>query len=163
MDERLTALYARVDDFFSAAVAATPTAFTCRAGCDACCRHDLSLFGVEIEVLREAFRTLPEKLREVVVQRARRGSTCVFREPTTGKCDIYAARPLICRTHGLAVLVEGRVDACLLNYREGWPDRAHVLDLDRVNEPLALVNRLAGFDGSRTSLRDLVLAEVADD
>jgi len=159
MDERLTALYARVDDFFRAAVAASPSAIACRAGCDACCGYDLTLFGIEIASLRAAFGGLPEGVRDAVVQRARLGSTCVFRDPTSGLCDVYDQRPLICRTHGLALLVEGRVDACLLNYREGWPDRAHVLDLDRVNEPLAVLNRLAGYDGTRTSLRELVLAE----
>ena len=160
MDERLSALYDRVDAFFDAAVQAVPSSFACRAGCDGCCRYDLELFGVEIASLREAFRALSVATREAVGQRAREGSTCVFRDPATGRCDVYASRPLICRTHGLAVLADGRIDACPLNFREGWPPREHLLDLERVNQPLALVNRMAGFDGARTSLADLVTSEV---
>ena len=162
MDARLAALYARADQFFDAAVRAAPAAFACRAGCDACCRADLTVWGVEAASLREAFGGLAASTRASVVDRARRGLTCVFRDPDAGTCDVYAARPLICRTHGLAVLADGRLDACPLNYRQVEPERAHVLDLERVNQPLALVNRLTGYDASRVSLRGLVLGEVTD-
>ena len=162
MDAHLATLYARVDAFFQAAVQARSTAFACRAGCDGCCQFDLTLFGVEATLLRVAFQALEPAARARVVERARSGSTCVFRDPHVGTCDVYASRPLICRTHGLAILVDGRLDTCPLNYREGWPAREHVLDLERVNQPLAVLNRLAGHDDTRTSLRELVLAEAGD-
>jgi len=162
MDEHLSSLYAKVDAFFDAAVQADPGAFACRAGCDTCCRSDLAVWGVEAASLREALRALAPAARRVVIERARGGSTCVFRDPAAGTCDVYAARPLICRSHGLAVLAEGRLDTCPLNYREGWPARDRVLDLERVNQPLAVLNRLAGFDATRTLLSRLVQTEETD-
>lgn len=163
MDARLKALYSRIDAFFASAVRADPGAFACRAGCDGCCRQDLTIFGVEAVGVRSAWRSLSANARAAVTARARGGEACVFREPGTGLCGIYGARPLVCRTHGLAVLALQQLDTCPLNYRDGWPAREHVLDLERVNEPLAVVNRLAGFDGSRTVLSDLVLEEEARD
>lgn len=53
----------------------------CRAGCSACCRHHLSVFKVEADILREAIGRLPEDLRE----RIRRQSEDVDRLEALGE------------------------------------------------------------------------------
>ena len=62
-------------------------------------------------------------------------------------CLLYPVRPVICRTHGLPVLVrteEGAgVDVCPLNFTEGQtPDSRYILDLDQLNTTLASINEL---------------------
>ena len=39
-----------------------------------------------------------------------------------GQCAIYEARPLICRTHGLAIGVDGGLDHCPLNFEKEPPE-----------------------------------------
>jgi hypothetical protein len=89
-----------------------------------------------------------------------------------GRCDIYEARPLVCRTQGLPLgYPEGIVPVetvrfraraldvicCPLNFTEDEPDERDVLDASRVDTMLALVARLEGDDGAegRITLRAL--------
>ena len=73
------------------------------------------------------------------------GDRCVFLDDA-GACDAYAARPIICRTHGPLVLTEEGARWCGLNFAELTDDEvvqrvpgAAVLDLTRVNTLLAVV------------------------
>lgn len=71
-----------------------------------------------------------------------------------GLCLLYPVRPIICRTHGLPVLVRSEqgtaVDCCPLNFTSGRkPDSKHILDIEQVNTTLVTVNGLfvrAAFD-----------------
>lgn len=155
MDERLLTLQDRVDAFFEAARAARPEAFACAPGCTTCCQGDLSIFVVEAEGVVAALEALPAEVLRAMADRTA-GEACVMLAPEDGRCLVYAARPLICRSHGLAVLVDDQLDHCPLNYLDAPPDRAHVLMLDRINAPLALIDELAGHGGERVSLRELV-------
>jgi len=119
----------------------------CRRGCDACCRH-LSLFWVEGVALAQALESLPEPVTERIRERARQSSAdgpCPLLDD--GACLLYAARPIICRTHGLPLLAgEGaarRIDYCPENFHgiDTLPAGA-VIDLDRLNTTLAAVNAL---------------------
>jgi Fe-S-cluster containining protein len=67
---------------------------------------------------------------------------CPALDPGTGLCDLYAARPLTCRTFGPAVRAteDGAVGACELCY-DGASDEeiaasAIVLDTDALEAPL---------------------------
>jgi Fe-S-cluster containining protein len=119
----------------------------CRRGCDACCRH-LSLFWVEGMALAQALAGLPGAAAGRIRARARRAAAdgpCPLLE--AGACQLYAARPIICRTHGLPLLVgepgERRIDYCPENFRgiDTLPAGA-VIDLERLNSTLAAVNAL---------------------
>lgn len=147
-------LHERVDAFFRDAHDARPSAFACREGCTMCCRVDLSVFPVEAARVREAFRALDPAVRQAAAQRAAAGRHCAMLDDA-GRCIVYDARPVICRSHGLAVLVDGRLDPCPLNYRDGPPDRRHVLDLDRLNGALVALDLAAGGRGERVRLADL--------
>ncbi|MBM4394334.1 MAG: YkgJ family cysteine cluster protein [Deltaproteobacteria bacterium] len=157
----LDPLYARVDAFFRDAAAARPGAIACGPRCDGCCRVDLSVFPVEAERIAAAFAALPPRTRAAAARRAESGRHCAMLHPRRRQCVVYPARPLICRTHGLAILADGRLDHCPLNYRDGPTDRANVLVLDRVNEPLALADRLSGGTGARVRIAAIAAAAVA--
>jgi hypothetical protein len=102
--ERLAELCARVDAFFDRVAARFPgeDGVTCRSGCSDCCRRRFSVTAVEAEVVAELLAALPAPDRAAIAARAREGDACPALEPD-GRCAVYAARPLICRTHGLPI------------------------------------------------------------
>ena len=74
---------------------------------------------------------------------------------TDGRCAVYAARPLVCRTQGHALrypagiipsaavrkrLVNGEVSACSLNFTQSMPPDSDILDAERIDQLLAIVN-----------------------
>ena len=63
------------------------------------------------------------------------------------ECLVYSMRPLICRTHGLAItgkqLTDGRVDCCPLNFTQeslALLDRELILDVDMITANLMRLN-----------------------
>ena len=72
------------------------------------------------------------------------GEACPLLE--NNLCPLYAARPIICRTHGLPLLIEDaagtRVDRCPLNFAgyAALPGNA-VIHLERLNAALIIINR----------------------
>jgi len=139
-------LVAKVDRFCHQVETAFAGEIACRAGCDSCCRH-LSLFPVEAAALIETVRALPEAERRSLTALAEQADSAPCPLLAGGLCRLYAARPLICRTHGLPLLVETetgkQLDACPRNFTglASLPGSA-VLDLEALNAPLAAINRL---------------------
>jgi Fe-S-cluster containining protein len=146
--ENYLALLKRVDELCGDTAARFASHISCRAGCDACCRH-LSIFAVEAAALRQALCALPEADAAFIRQKAQQSRSedpCPLLHD--GLCLLYQARPIICRTHGLPLLIsrdgESGVDFCPENFRElsSTPGSA-VIDLDRLNATLAAVNALS--------------------
>lgn len=146
------ALLNRVDAFAARAEAGQRDWLVCAPGCDGCCRTARSAWAVEIEHLRRFVALLPPARRaELAARRAdpavRRGARCVFLDPD-GRCAVYPARPLICRTHGPAVRTpDGALSWCGLNFADLPPEAVaeavpgdSVLDLELLNRMLALIN-----------------------
>lgn len=138
-------LLARVDDLCRGIEERFRTVITCTAGCDGCCRH-LSLFPVEAAALAAELADQPPAVRRQIRERAGNASAagpCPLLEGH--RCLLYPARPLICRTHGMPLLLQRggkrQVDYCPLNFRgvSSLPGSA-VIDLDRLNEALVAVN-----------------------
>ncbi len=136
----------RVDELCRGIEEACRDDLVCAAGCDGCCRH-LSLFQVEGYALAVALARLPEDRREAVRARARAAladGPCPLLEG--GLCALYEDRPLICRTHGLPLLVsreEGRIDFCPENFRSKTAlPPGSLIDLERLNTALAAVETL---------------------
>ena len=80
----------------------------CRRGCDTCCRT-LSrlprLTPPEWKRLQAALESLPDDERAGVLARvdaapARGAVVCPLLDDTTGECQVYEARPIVCRMHG---------------------------------------------------------------
>lgn len=171
--EQYKLLLENVDRFCAAVQARFPEQVACRRGCDACCTH-IGVMAVEAIGLALALAALPEAEAEKIRVRARgmrKGEGCPLL--AGGACLLYEARPVICRTQGLPLLVEedgqGRVDHCPLNFQgvESLPGDA-VLNLETLNETLAAINllclrELGEADGNlpeRLSIADALLLEL---
>ena len=118
----------------------------CRAGCADCCILQ-GVLPVEAASLALAWRKLPATEADrlsVQLQSAISGDRCPLL--IDDRCPLYADRPIICRTHGLPLLIEEptatRVDRCPLNFTEltTLPGSA-VIDLERLNQVLVVANR----------------------
>lgn len=147
------ALIAKVDAFSARVDAAQGRWLRCGAGCDGCCRLRRSAWAVELDHLRQTVERLPPARRAALAARRRdpavqAGERCVMLDPD-GRCAVYAARPLICRTHGPAVRrPDGGLSWCGLNFEGLGADAVAdaipadgVLDLELLNRMLALINR----------------------
>jgi Fe-S-cluster containining protein len=100
-DARLLELYRRLDAFFDRGLAEHRGEMECRPGCSDCCRR-FSVTGVEAELALDAARALDPELRAKIAQQAKGdGEACPAL--VDSRCAIYAARPAICRTHGLPI------------------------------------------------------------
>ncbi|HJV66063.1 MAG TPA: YkgJ family cysteine cluster protein [Geomonas sp.] len=144
--ENYLALVSRVDELCSRTQTSFADQIACHPGCDACCRH-LSIFAVEAAALREALCALPETEAQSIRRKAAAAPQGRCPLLHDGLCLLYQARPIICRTHGLPLLIsrEGAksVDFCPDNFRglSSIPGSA-VIDLERLNEMLAAINAL---------------------
>lgn len=155
-------LVARVDELCARIEGDFREQIVCCLGCDGCCRH-LSLFPVEATALAAALAEAPAALAAEIRERARvatEDGPCPLLKD--GACLLYAARPLICRTHGLPLLGrrdgERFIDYCPENFQgmESLPASA-IIDLETLNATLAAVNRLfvkeSGGDEARAEER----------
>ncbi len=141
----------------------------CAPRCSECCQA-LTLLAIEASVVAEAFQALPPATQAAIrTEAAARGDHCPFLRAEL--CTIYQARPLICRTHGLAI---GYVDeasatievsACPRNFAEDLPLAVDdLLLLDPFNARLAALNQeFAAAMGlsaaTRVAMCDLILAQ----
>ena len=90
----------------------------CKKGCASCCEDDLEVFGVEAENSR---RNFPELLAD---GQAHPEGKCAFLD-SEGACRVYAARPYVCRTQGLPLMIHLEED-----------DRElELIDICELNEP----------------------------
>lgn len=147
---------------------------TCRAGCDACCAVDLELCAVEADALEAAISAMtPARRADLRAQAGGNGCALLGED---GRCGAYDARPLVCRTQGLALLYPAdtvpadaifaragtsEVTWCPLNFTSGPPAAGETLDAELTDRMLALVNRRhAGRARAleRRSIRDIVEA-----
>jgi Fe-S-cluster containining protein len=61
---------------------------------------------------------------------------CPALDPHTGRCDVYAARPMTCRVFGPPLRVEGGVGVCDLCYHGATPDEIAACELHLDTEDL---------------------------
>lgn len=154
------AVVARVDSFSAGVSGRRADDLACRAGCDGCCRVELTVSPVEATSVREALGRLSSEARAEIALRARGGgegeTRCVFLG-NDGRCAVYENRPLVCRTQGLPLRYppgtvpasaiglqlgeKGEVTWCPLNFRERMPEGADILDAGLVDQLLAVVNQ----------------------
>lgn len=167
---RYRALVEKADAFFERALARHPSEIRCGAGCDACCRTQLSVTPVEAAWLEAHLATLDPVTRARLAARAAEPDPlrCAALE-ADGRCAVYEGRPLVCRTHGLPVKLRtprglAVIQSCHLNFAERGPeaaDPACVLDQETLSTLLAAVNAewVAAHPGPPADAR-LPLAEL---
>jgi uncharacterized protein len=185
MSDEYRALVDKVGAFTEAAFERRRDDMACRSGCDGCCQVWLSVSQVEGDAIRVGLAALSPELRADVVKRGERerereaesapSPRCAMLAPD-GSCAIYGSRPLVCRTQGFALRYPagfiplaavrvrtstGEVTHCPLNFTRAAPLAGAVLDAERVDELLAVVNvRFAGAHDLETLTRHS-LSDVA--
>lgn len=137
-------LLTRVDDFSSRFIRMYKEQIVCRHGCTDCCRHNLHLLPVEFHYLKQGFTRLPEAEKNITESSSHDTYCTLLHE---GSCLLYDLRPIICRTHGLPLLItkddtQWR-DCCPKNFKgqslEHLPEK-DFLDLEKLNTMLVTVN-----------------------
>ena len=157
MEEYLV-LRDKVDAQFEKLFSKHRTHMNCELGCHQCCVPDLTVTRLEADMIRSYLKAYPERverLKEIQKQRPHRGQRCEMLN-ADGQCVIYEARPLVCRSHGVPLLVqidekrEG-LDACPLNFSEGMSmlDVGDWIHLETLHTMLALIDWRYALDEDR--------------
>ena len=160
-------LAAKVDGFFSRVAARHGNDMRCGSGCSDCCHVRLTVTAVEAAAIRAEIATWDPARRAALaanVAGAHGDSRrCAALDPE-GRCLIYQARPIVCRSHGAPIRMAGPsgrglpvVESCFRNFTATTPDPDCVLDQTTLSALVLAVN--AGDvarDGSRGLARELL-------
>lgn len=132
----------RVDRFAASVRARYRELIQCKAGCSSCCQAGLTVVMIEAVVLGEALGVSEENvhLQAGQLPLSENGCCALLTEERT--CGAYSARPLVCRTHGLALKYSEQSDIvhCELNFVQSPPHISSVLDMDNLETALFAVN-----------------------
>ncbi|MGE5644953.1 MAG: YkgJ family cysteine cluster protein [Acidobacteriota bacterium] len=131
----------------------------CRPGCNACCIGPFEITALDAGRLRRGLAELdaanPERA-ERVRQRAEArlakfedDDPCPALDPASGLCDLYAARPITCRTFGPPVHCDsGGVGVCELCFEGATDDEIAACEVEVDPEGLeARLNEALGGAG----------------
>jgi Fe-S-cluster containining protein len=167
---RLDELHAKVDAFFARVEARHGDDMQCRTGCADCCRVRLTVTSVEAAAIRALVAGWPAARRRALAaatdddaaEDAAEDRCAALDE--AGRCRIYAARPIVCRSHGVPVRMRrGQlpvIEVCPRNFTRTEPAPDCVLDQTTLSALTLAIDREAGGDGARKDLAAL-LAELA--
>jgi len=164
-------LTAKVDAFFARVAARHADELVCAAGCDGCCQVRLTITAIEADAIVAWAATRPADERRAIAEAAGAADPTVARCAALdgdGRCRVYDARPLVCRSHGLAIrLRDGRslpvIESCELTFRTRGPAAADadcVLDQTLVSTTLGLIDRAHAEAHGRTPGARVDLADV---
>lgn len=167
---RLDELHAKVDAFFARVLARHGDDMQCQAGCADCCRVRLTVTSVEAAAIRALVASWPTARRRALADAAGAGADaagpadrCAALDEA-GRCRIYAARPIVCRSHGVPVRMRRGhlpvLEVCPHNFTRTEPAPDCVLDQTTLSALTLAIDREAGGDGARKDLAAL-LAELA--
>jgi Fe-S-cluster containining protein len=167
--ERYRELAVRVDAFFAKVLARHAADLACAPGCEACCHVRPTITPVEADEVRALLATLPAREREKLAARASEAQDdrCAALDDD-GRCGVYAARPLVCRSHGVPVRFRDArslpvVSACEKNFIARGPSAADpdcILDQETLSTILLAIDAAHARErGTQPGLRE-DLAEV---
>jgi len=140
----------------------------CGEGCSDCCRCRLSVTRVEEAYVRRGLARLPLSVRRAIRDRA----TDETREmcpalDDDGSCQIYASRPLACRSFGaplryrspVPLIHPSRIDVCDKNFKDVAVD---TLPAEDVLDQTSLNDTLETFDPDSRDERVPLATILAD-
>jgi len=139
---RLGELTRKVDAFFVRVAERHGTDMQCATGCSDCCHVRLTITGVEAAAIRDEVAQWPRARRRGLVAG---GPTdrCAALDPA-GRCKIYDARPLVCRSHGVPIRMRQGglpvVQSCHRNFLRTAPDADCILDQATLSATLLAVD-----------------------
>lgn len=164
---RLGEVTAKVDVFFARVEARHGADMQCGTGCSDCCHTRLTVTGTEARAIERELATWDAPRRAALVANAvsapaAGGERCAALDPG-GRCLIYAARPVVCRSHGAPIRMrQGSlpvVQSCFKNFTTVTPDADCVVDQETLSALVLAVDRAEGGDGTRTDLASLFQTE----
>jgi Fe-S-cluster containining protein len=172
---RLGELHAKVDAFFARVEARHGDDMQCRTGCSDCCRVRLTITSAEAAAIRAEVARWPAARRRALAPAPAPAEVappapgdappdrCAALDER-GRCRIYDARPIVCRSHGVPIRMRRGslpvIEACPRNFTRTEPAADCVLDQTTLSALTLAIDREAGGDGSRIELAAL-LAELA--
>lgn len=144
---------ARIDSLFAEIKGRHAQEFHCQLGCHSCCKPGLTVNSLEAENIKTAIAGRAEELLQK--EKAARKDRCPFLA-SDGGCEIYEARPVVCRSHGAPLQFkdpdsrekEARRfrDVCELNFKgKSLSDlpATDFVNLDTINILLTMLNAQA--------------------
>lgn len=152
---RLPELSAKIDAFFERVAARYGSAMQCHTGCADCCHVRLTITRVEAQaIVDEIARWDDDRRRALAAQvAAARPDRCVALDEHD-RCAIYAARPVVCRSHGVPIRIRERslpvVQSCHRNFAAGFD----AIAADCVLDQTTLSAMTLAVDRHFASLRD---------
>ncbi|MGE0398560.1 MAG: YkgJ family cysteine cluster protein [Kofleriaceae bacterium] len=160
---RLPEVQAKVDAFFARVSARHGDDMQCATGCSDCCHVRLSVTQVEADAIRAELATWTDERRaELAANAAAAAPDRCTALDATGRCLIYAARPITCRSHGAPIRMrpEGAralpvVQSCFRNFTHTTPAPDCVIDQETLSTLTLAVDRAAGHRGERVDLAAL--------
>lgn len=159
----------KVDAFFERVAARHTADMQCSSGCSDCCHVRLTVTGIEAAALRAhvAALTATDCAALAANIAAAPADRCVALD-ANGRCLVYAARPIVCRSHGVPIRMTEQslpvVESCHRNFTARGPAAADpdcILDQTTLSALVLAADRQARGDGTRIDLAKL-LASAAD-
>ena len=158
----LIQLRERLDSHSARVTAVHAKHFACRQGCSGCCQTERTVNDLEFAALTEGFEALEPATQERLSNNP--GSGCPLLLDDT--CALYEERPLICRSHGLPIILENRLDVCPLNFEDmslkELPE-TDLLSVDTITTILAVSNMLYCQEASGDPERRRPVSALWDD
>jgi hypothetical protein len=145
---RLEELAQKVDAFFDRVALRHGQDMQCATGCSDCCHVRLTVTAVEAAAIRADVADWPVDRRRGLSGPDHGGTAdgperCAALDPA-GRCKIYNARPLVCRSHGVPIRLARRplpvVQACHRNFTHTTPDADCILDQATLSATLLAVD-----------------------
>ncbi len=185
MGDDYKSILGRADAFFATVIGEQPQNLQCGRGCSLCCYGLFEIGSGDVPLIAEGLARLPPARRKAIIRTAQEmmASTthpnlreCAPEEKQAfftrtsslacpalsdaGECQIYDARPLVCRTFGLPHREGARYigDICELNFTQAtdaekeraawdleWEDELGPEDEFTVPEAIVIAARLRGW------------------
>jgi hypothetical protein len=164
---RLAELTLKVDDFFARVAERHGGDMQCATGCSDCCHVRLTITEVEAAAIRRHVADWPAEQRRALATTGP-ADHCAALDPA-GKCKIYHARPLVCRSHGVPIRLQRGslpvVQSCYRNFVHTEPDPDCVLDQATLSATLYAIDAMdaAGAGESSAQARRVDLAGLLAD
>jgi hypothetical protein len=155
---RLGELHAKVDGFFDRVALRHGDDMQCTTGCSDCCHVRLTITGVEAAAIRALVEAWPAERRQALAELGPEDRCAAL--DAGGRCKIYEARPIVCRSHGAPIRMRRAslpvIESCFRNFTRTEPAPDCVLDQETLSALVLAVDREAGGTGARVELAGLV-------
>ena len=114
----------------------------CATGCSDCCHVRLTITAVEAAAIRVHVAGWPRARGQQLVDGAA-ADRCAALD-SAGRCRIYEARPLVCRSHGVPIRMQQSglpvIQNCHRNFHHTLPDADCILDQTTLSAILLAVD-----------------------